>query len=153
MTLTGRTGTAVVVVAIVSLCLNMLLAGLMIGGRWYDGPGRHGPFGERPFMTRFPEEVRPIVKGVFDANKEEFDAHRKQVREARQKVADLLKADTIDRAQLDQALNELSQQTQSMQQFGHQVFIDIAEKLSPEQRREMADRWAKDRFGMRPPEQ
>jgi Spy/CpxP family protein refolding chaperone len=143
MTLTGRTGTVVVVAAIVSLCLNMLLAGVMIGGHWHGGPGRHG---DGPFWTRLPDEARPVVKGVFEAHKAEFDTHRKAVEQAKLKVAELLKADTIDQAQLNQALEDLSRETQAMQQFGHQVLIDIAQKLPPDLRREMADRWAKDRF-------
>jgi Spy/CpxP family protein refolding chaperone len=142
MTLTGRTGTAVVVAAIVSLCLNMLLAGFLIGGRWHDGPG--GPF------HNIPEEARSVAKSVFDSHKSEFDARREAVQQARQEVADLLKADPIDQTQLNQALSELSQQSQAMQQFGQQVMIEIAGKLPPDLRREMADRWAKDRFRMKP---
>jgi hypothetical protein len=57
-----------------------------------------------------------------------------------------LKADTIDQTQLNQALEDLSRETQAMQRFGHQVLVDIAQKLPPDLRREMADRWAKDRF-------
>ncbi|HEV8388584.1 MAG TPA: periplasmic heavy metal sensor [Dongiaceae bacterium] len=145
MTLTGRTGTAVVAAAIVSLCLNMLLAGFLIGGRWHDEPGRG------PFFRNIPEEARSLVKGVFDAHKSEFDTRREAVQQARQKVADVLKADPIDQARLNQALSELLQQTQAMQQFGHQVMVEVAQKLTPEQRRAMADGWAKDRF-MRKPE-
>jgi Spy/CpxP family protein refolding chaperone len=150
MTFTGRTGTALLIAVIVSLCLNLLLGGLLVGGRWHDRPWRDGHHGEGSFLMRFPEEARPIVKGVFDAHKAEFDAHRKQVEEARQKVAELMKADVIDRAQLDLALAELQQRTQTMQQFGHQVMIEVAQKLPPELRREMADRWAKDRFRGKP---
>ncbi len=146
MTLTGRTGTLVVIAAIVSLCLNMLLVGVMVGGRWHDGPGRHGHWG---FMRSIPEEARPLIKEVFEGHKSEFEAHREAVEEARLKVAELLKADTIDRPQLDVALSELMQRTQALQQFGHQVLVDVAEKLPPELRREMADRWARDRFRMK----
>ncbi len=126
-----------------SLCLNLLLGGL------HDRrplARRSRPLAPRRFLARVPEEARPIVKGVFDAHKADFDAHRKAVADARQKVAELMKADVIDRAQLDLALAELQQRTQTMQQFGHQVMIEVAEKLPPELRREMADRWAKDRF-------
>ncbi|HEY3146092.1 MAG TPA: periplasmic heavy metal sensor [Dongiaceae bacterium] len=148
MTLTGRTGTAVVAAAIVSLCLNLALAGVLIGGRWHDGPFHH----DGPFWKDLPEEARPIVKDVFSSHKTDFDAHRKDVEAARQKVADLLKADPIDKDQLNQALAELSQQTQAMQQFGQQVMVEIAEKLPPDLRSEMADRWAKDRFRKPPAE-
>jgi len=147
MTLTGRTGTAVMAAAIVSLCLNMLLAGFLIGGRWHDGPP--GRWGGGP-MANIPEDAREVAKGVFDTHRSEFDQRRQAVQQARQKVADVLKADPIDQAQLNQALSELLQQSQAMQQFGHQVMIEVAQKLTPQQRREMADSWAKDRFRMKP---
>src|SRR5262245_16377743 len=123
MTFTGRTGTALLAALIVSLCVNLLLGGLMVGGRWHGDHGRwRSP---EAFLERFPEEARPIVKGVFDAHKADFDAHRDQVQEAREKVAALMKADVIDRGQLDLALAELQQRTQAMQQFGHQVMIEV----------------------------
>lgn len=146
MTLTGRTGTAVVVALIASLCINLLLAGMMMGGRWHEGPW-HRPFG---LMGSVPEQARPLMKEVFESHKAEFDAHRDQVRQARMKVAEILKSDAIDEAQLDRALTELLQQSQAMRQFGIQVMVEIARKLPPDLRREMADRWAKDRFGRRP---
>lgn len=144
MTFTGRTGTALLVAVVVSLCLNLLLGGLLIGGRWHGDHGRWRS-GES-FLMRVPEDARPIVKSVFDAHKADFDARRKEVEDARLKVAELMKADVIDRPQLDLALAELQQRTQTMQQFGHQVMVEVAEKLPPELRREMADRWAKNRF-------
>lgn len=153
MTLTGRTGTAVLGALIVSLCINLLLAGMMVGGRWYDdddGP-RHGRFLGGPIMRSVPEDARPLVKEVFDSHKAEFDTHRDAIRQARQKVAELLKADTIDQAQLSQAMNDLLQQSQTMRQFGYGVMLEIAQKLPPDVRREMADKWAKERFGGPPP--
>ena len=137
MTFTGRTGTALLAALIVSLCVNLLLAGVMIGGRWHHGG---------PWWREIPDEVRPVMKQTFEANKAEFDARRDAVQQARQKVADVLKADPIDQAKLDQALAELSQQNQSMEQFTQQVMIQVAKQLSPDLRAQMVDRWAKDRF-------
>jgi len=137
MTFTGRTGTALLAALIVSLCVNLLLAGVMIGGRWHHGG---------PWWREIPDEVRPVMKQTFEANKAEFDARRDAVQQARQKVADVLKADPIDQAKLDQALAELSQQNQSMEQFTQQVMVQVAKQLSPDLRAQMVDRWAKDRF-------
>lgn len=141
MTFTGRKGTALLVALIASLCVNLLLAGVMVGGRWHHGG---------PWWRDIPEEARPVMRQAFDAHKAEFDAHRDAVRQARQKVADLLKADPIDQAALDQALAELSQKSQSIQQLGNTMMVEVAKQLSPELRAQMADRWAKDRFRRRP---
>jgi Spy/CpxP family protein refolding chaperone len=145
MTLTGRTGTVVVVALIASLCVNLLLAGVMLGDRWHGGSSRH-----HMFLSNIPEDARPVVKGVFESHRAEFDSHRDAIQQARLKVAELLKAEPIDQAQLDQAVGELMRQSQAMQQFGYQVMVEVARKLPPEVRREMADRWAKDRFRKKP---
>jgi Spy/CpxP family protein refolding chaperone len=140
MTFTGRKGTALLVALIVSVCVNLLLAGVMIGGRWH-GPG--------PWWKDIPEEARAVMKQAFDAHKAEFDARRDAVRQARLKVADILKADPIDQAALDQSLVELSQASQSIQQLGNTMMVEVAKQLPPELRAQMADRWAQDRFRRR----
>ena len=140
MTFTGRTGTALLTALIVSVCVNLLLAGVMLGGRWH-GPG--------PWWKDIPEEARPVMKQAFEAHKAEFDARRDAVRQARQKVADILKADPIDQTALDRALAELSQHSQSIRELGNAMMVEVAKQLSPELRAQMADRWAKDRFRRR----
>ncbi len=141
MTFTGRKGTALLVALIVSVCLNLLLAGVMVGGRWH-GPG--------PWWRDVPEEARPIMKQAFEANKAEFDARRDAVRQAREKVADILKADPIDQAALDQALADLSQKSQAIRELGNTMMVDVAKQLSPEIRAQLAESWAKERFRRRP---
>jgi Spy/CpxP family protein refolding chaperone len=141
MTFTGRKGTALLVALIVSVCVNLLLAGVMVGGRWHHGG---------PWWREIPEEARPIMKQAFESHKAEFDARRDAVRQARQKVADILKAEPIDQAALDQALVELSQASQSIQQLGNTMMVEVAKQLSPDLRAQMADRWAQERFRRRP---
>ena len=141
MTLTGRKGTIVVVALIVSVCLNLAAAGLMIGDHWHDRPGR-GMWGP----TRgVPEEAQPLVKEVFEANRPEFDAKRAAVHEARQRVAAILQADTIDQAALNAAITEMQARMGEMFQVGQRVMVDVAQKLPPEVRKEWAKKWAEER--------
>jgi uncharacterized membrane-anchored protein YhcB (DUF1043 family) len=140
MTFTGRKGTALVVVTVVSICLNLAFAGIMIGGHWdkrSGGPGRW-------LFRSVPEDAKPLVDQALAARQGEFDAQRKAVQEARQKVAELLKADTVDRAQLEAAMAEMSDRFRDMSQIGRQALIDVTMQLTPEQRKEMAEEWAKD---------
>jgi uncharacterized membrane protein len=141
MTFTGRKGTALLVALIVSVCVNLLLAGVMVGGRWHGGG---------PWWMNVPEEARPIMKQAFEANKAEFDARRDAVRQARQKVADILKADPIDQAALDKALADLSQKSEAIRALGNTMMVEVAKQLSPEIRAQMADSWAKERWRRRP---
>lgn len=141
MTFTGRKGTALLAALIVSVCLNLLLAGVMVGGRWHPGG---------PWWQDVPEEARPIMKQAFEANKAEFDRRRDAVQQARQKVADILKTDPIDQVALDQALGDLSQKSQAIRELGNTMMVEVAKQLSPEIRAQMADNWAKERFRRRP---
>jgi Spy/CpxP family protein refolding chaperone len=141
MTFTGRKGTALLVALIVSVCINLLLAGVMVGGRWHHGG---------PWWREVPAEAQPVMKQVFESHKAEFDAHREAVRQARQKVAQILKADPIDQAALDQAMADLTQQSQAIRQLGNTMMVEVAKQLSPELRAELADRWAQERFRRRP---
>jgi uncharacterized membrane protein len=140
MTFTGRTGTALLAALIVSLCVNLLMAGIMIGGRW------HHP---APWWREIPEEARPVMKQVFESNRAEFKTRLGAVRQARETVAGLLKADPIDQARLDQALAELSQQSQAMQQFGDNIMVEAAKQLPTDVRQQMVDRWAEGRYRKR----
>jgi uncharacterized membrane protein len=141
MTFTGRKGTALLVALIVSVCVNLLLGGIMVGGRWHHGG---------PWWREIPEEARPIMKQAFESHKAEFDAHREAVRQARQKVADILKADPIDQAALDQALADLSQKSEAIRALGNAMMVEVAKQLPPDLRAQMADSWSKDRFRRRP---
>jgi Spy/CpxP family protein refolding chaperone len=147
MTLTGRKGTIVVVALIVSVCLNLAAAGMMIGHRWHDGPGRGGMWGA---MRGVPDEAQPLVKEIFDANRAEFDAKRAAVDEARQRVATLLQADTIDQPALDAAMADMQARMGELFQHGQRVMSDVAAKLPPELRKDWARKWAEERRWKKP---
>lgn len=147
MTLTGRKGTAVVVALVVSVCLNLVVAGMMVGHRWHGGD-RMGMFGGP--MRGMPEEARPLVKDIFDANRAEFDAKREAVDQARQRIAAALQGDTIDQAQLDAALGDMQARMAELFQLGQKVMVDVAQKLPPDMRKEWAKKWAEERRWKKP---
>jgi Spy/CpxP family protein refolding chaperone len=148
MTLTGRKGTVVVVALIASVCLNLALAGVMVGHRWHGGPGRMGMFGGQ--MRDVPEAAQPLVKDIFEANRPEFEAKREAVDQARQRLATALQADTIDQAQLDAALGEMQLRMTELYQLGQKVMVDVAQKLPPELRKDWAKKWAEKRRWNKP---
>jgi Spy/CpxP family protein refolding chaperone len=148
MTLTGRKGTIVVAALAVSVCVNLLLAGMMFGQRWHGGPDRGGMFGGP--LRDVPAEARPLVKDIFDANRAAFDAQRQAVDEARQRVAGILQADTIDQAQLEAALGDMQTQMAGLFALGQTVMVDVANKLPPELRKDWAKKWAEQRRWKKP---
>jgi len=148
MTLTGRKGTIVVVALIASVCLNLALAGMMAGHRWHGWDGQRGPSGW--LMRGVPDEARPVVEEIINANQAEFEAKRAVVAETRKRIAALLQADTVDQAQLEAALAEMQSRMGEMFQLGQKVMVDVALKLTPEQRKEWAEKWAEERRWKKP---
>ncbi|MDY0882462.1 periplasmic heavy metal sensor [Dongia soli] len=152
MTLSGRSAVIVAVGGIVSLCLNLFLIGLLVGGLWH-GP-HHGwgsgpvaaddrPSGEPSkigFMT-VPPEIRKELKDVLAPHEAEIDRMRDAMRLARAEVAKQLSADPFDPAAFEQALDTMQQQGQVAQQMMHGLIVEAAPKLSPEMRQRWAKRW------------
>lgn len=146
MTLTGRKGTLVVVALVASVCLNLALAGMMAGHRWHGDE----PRGPAAWLLRgVPDEARPAAEQIVAASEAQFTAKRALVTESRKRVAELLQADTVDRAQLEAALGDMQARLGEMFQLGQKLTADLAMQMTPEQRKQWAQKWAEDRWNRR----
>lgn len=163
MTLSGRGALIITIGAVVSLCVNLFLIGLMVGGRWHErmppwvaamgsadgrnGPGEHP--GDRPgeagrpsgMMSPVPPEIREQMKDILAPHEAEIEQMRKAMRAARLEVAKQLAADPLNQDGLKQALDNLQQQSAAMQQLMHSMMLEAAPKLSPDLRQHWAERW------------
>jgi uncharacterized membrane protein len=92
-------------------------------------------------------KVRKYMQQMFERQREHFEHDREQIREARQKVAHALEREPPDHAQLEAAFTELRSATTASQANLHHSLIELAPKLTPEQRVKLIKRWAK---GKRP---
>jgi uncharacterized membrane protein len=149
MTLSGSGAKWLVGGAVVSLCINLFLIGLM-AGHWFYGPpfGRGGPaggpgHGMEAMINGLPEDVRPVFKQEFGAAKPQFDAARDQVRAARDKVEKAAEADPFDPAAFDQAFSELQTAMDGIQKNAHETIGKILPQLSAKQRHDLVDQWSK----------
>ena len=148
MTISGSGAKWLIGVAVVSLCVNLFLVGLM-AGHWIYGPGfmRGGPDGPRrgieAMIAGVPEDLRPMVKQKFDAAKPQFQAQRDTIRAARDKVAAAAEAEPFDPAAFDQAFKELQQAMAGMGAIAHQTIREILPQIPAEQRRQLVDKWSK----------
>jgi uncharacterized membrane protein len=157
MTLSGSGARWLVGGAVVSLCINLFLIGLM-AGHWIYGPpfGPHGPGGGpgpkggmEAMINGLPEDMRPIFKQEFGAAKPQFDTARDQVRDARTKVEQAAQADPFDPAAFDQAFDQLQASMDGVQKIAHQTIGKILPQLSAQQRRDLVQQWSK-RWDRRP---
>jgi uncharacterized membrane protein len=175
MTLSGRGALVITIGAVISLCINLFLAGLMAGGMWHErmSPWRPGPMGfedgpnamrpgDRPgeaarpggMMVWVPPEIREQMKDILAPHEAEIEQMRKAMRAARLDVAKQLAADPLNPDGLKQALDNLQQRSAAMQQLMHNMMLEAAPKLSPELRQRWAERWQpKPRPAPPPPDQ
>ncbi|HYC04475.1 MAG TPA: periplasmic heavy metal sensor [Azospirillaceae bacterium] len=145
-----------------SVALNLLVGGMILG-RWLQGPhgmkGEHAvlrqggdrPQGKRPrdFVERFvasaPEEMRPYMREALEGRREEAQAHRSEVQEARRAVGTALAAEPFDRAAAGAALERLRTVTAEGQRRLHEVVLQAYEAAPPEVRAKAAARQWRER--------
>jgi hypothetical protein len=66
------------------------------------------------------------------------DKMRDEMRKARERVAELLQADTVDRAALEAALAPMVEQMRGLIDAAHGAMLDLAVKLPAEERKDLA---------------
>lgn len=106
-----RRSTLILTVAlVVSVSLNLLVAGLMLGHHLSGRGGRGGNPGLERLFATVPDEVRREVRRAMAEDEQVRDARRLALREARQQVAAALSARPFDPAAADAALTNLRAQ-------------------------------------------
>lgn len=120
------------ILGLASAVLNVFLIGFL-AGRHAFGPGGCGMRGFRhdnhgPLAHRIPEEDRTRLRQKLDG-----------VRDAREQVRGALLAEPYQAPRLDAALLTLRQRSDALQVDMHQELLEMAGRLSLEQRRKLAD--------------
>jgi uncharacterized membrane protein len=121
-----------VVAGVLSAVLNVFLIGFF-AGRHVFGPGGCGPRGfmhgpRAAFHERVPPEDRARLRQKLVS-----------LREAREQVRAALLREPYDPAQLAEALTNLRKHSAEVQEDMHRMLLEGASKLSPEERRRLAD--------------
>lgn len=144
MTLSGRRAWIAIAVMVVSLCLNALLGGLVLGWRLRGHGDRDGLLGPR-LSRDLPPKARATLKDSFRQRHDTLHARFSAVREARHRVAATLAVDPPDRTALDSAMAELRRATEAAQAVAHAAVIDGLMRLPAETREAVWDHWSRRR--------
>jgi len=126
---------------VASLAVNLFLAGLLAGD-WLMG--RYGPPPFAPAINpswmrhALGPDAERMVAPVMRRHMDEIREHIEATRRARRAVGAALTAEPFDRAALEDALARIRTQNAEAQAAFHGAFVDVADKLSPEQRAELA---------------
>jgi len=142
---------------IVSLGVNLFLAGMMVTGALYHKRGGGMAGYDRPFphwsaRRALEGESRGKVDTIWREARPNLRAHIREVRKARRDIRQQLKADTLDRPALDQAFAALRASTNSAHNAMHALIGRIAETLNVEERRQYFRRrhWRRHRHYRQP---
>ena len=140
--------TALSIALFVSLALNVFVAGWAVGHGFGPRGGPGGPdeaglrIGIERVLRVLPAEDRQVVRGLFEERRPLIRQQFEALREARKKVADVLRAEPFDQAAFEQAYGEMRQRSAGVQDAIHAVIVAAVPKLSPAGRLELAEgRW------------
>lgn len=121
-------------VLLLSLAGNLVVAGFTFSR--IAGPRPGGDI-ERIVaigIRAFPPEIQQAISEGARAKREEMRARLDDVRNARQRMFEVMRADPFDPAALETAYADLREKTNVLQQAGQQIVLDAVAKATPEVR-------------------
>jgi uncharacterized membrane protein len=127
------------VLLILSLSLNLLIAGIVIGSVWAVKRGGYwnAPIAferSRQFMRELPRESRREIRDVFFEHKPALAPYWREVREARIAIGRLIESGHYSPEALDAAMDALFQKEMRARQEAKPMIGAMLAKLTPEQR-------------------
>jgi uncharacterized membrane protein len=134
-----------------SLALNLLLAGTAAGGMWHwkrfhhtaSGGGRGAAeMALQGFIHSLPKErAKELRRVIRQAGRPDILPLIKSVRQARREAADVLSADTFDKAKLVAAFSNIDAAEAATKAATRGVVMAAAEKMTAAERRALTERW------------
>lgn len=125
MTISRRWAIALFAILVVSLGLNLTVAGFMASRVMGGGP-RPPPIGGIVAIgiRSFPPEIQKVIREKSEERRAEIGERLEGVRAARQKMFEVLRADPFDPAALDSAFTELRNRTTELQLIGQEMVAE-----------------------------
>jgi uncharacterized membrane protein len=129
--------TTIIVLAVclvLSLGLNLFAAGALVAMRWFGSP-----LGSAvgAVMQSYPPALRREVRRELFAKRESLRAAADELREARQRMFLLMRADPIDQEALAGAMAEVRAKTTALQALLQSVVAASLETVPPSERQKI----------------
>lgn len=134
MTLRGPLAITLLVALVLSVAVNLAIAGFVFAR--IGGP-RPGPGGEVERIVAigiraFPPEIQKAIAEGSRAKHDELKAKLDLVQEARRKMFDAMRADPFDAAALDAAYADVRAKTTDLQTAGQSIVTDAIANAPPD---------------------
>jgi uncharacterized membrane protein len=131
-------------VLVASLAVNLLIAGA--AGMRYFYPDRLERWSgasftqllPRRFLSDLPEDRRREFLDMLKSRREVFRESRAGMRDVALRFADALEGNPYDEARVTQAVRDFTKLSTQMVDSGTLVTLQIVQKLTPEERRQLA---------------
>jgi uncharacterized membrane protein len=125
------------IVLAISVAVNLLLAGIMVGRAFRH---RHQPpfdGHEQPGMRAERDGRRGPLRGLFREHGDALREKRRSMGDARRTAREALEAEPFDQAALERALEGLRKETVASQEIMHRAIVEAAVKGPPEERKKL----------------
>ena len=149
-----RTGRWTRIVLVVSLALNLAVAGVVVGGMLFHGgprgPGPHGAdggpslrgLGPTPFLMALDPDDREALAAAARERAVPWRENRDAMRDRLDRMLDLIRAQPFDAAAVTEALAALRLAGAERQALGEALLVDRLDAMTPAARTDYADRIA-----------
>ncbi len=125
-------------VVILSLGLNLALAGYILGARSKSFGGFDPTRQYIRWARHLPEsrraDLRPIIRGHFSSMR----PHINNLREGQKNLRRAVAAEPFTSQLLEQTLQQLRKEHLNAQKLGHKSFVLFVQSLTPDERRQLA---------------
>ncbi len=126
------------IILFASIALNVTLLGAL------EARQHEGRFEKRPPMQALmkqletlPESDRADVKETLKAKRKDMRAAMEGIRSERQSVYEYISSDHYTHEEAAKKLAGLRERTTALQQLSQEMILDIADKMTPEQRKNL----------------
>jgi uncharacterized membrane protein len=145
---TGRAPRWMRITLIVSLAINLLIVGAMVGKKLTHkhrrpsfGSSRSLDLGIYSFSRSLPAERRTVIRKALRPERANLKPLRKQLKDARLEAADVLGAEPFDLEALKAVVEKITKAQANYRGAGAAMFLKTVTELTPEERLALSKRW------------
>ena len=126
------------IVAILSVALNLFLAGNLLGHE-FRGPPPPFILEERfdTMLQQLPDKDQPIVRRIIEEHRDELLTKWHALKPINREIGEAVRADPFSPDQVRDAFRKSDQQLAAFRAAIQDVAIEIASKISPEGRKKL----------------
>ncbi len=136
----SRGGAVLGLIAVLSIAVNLFLAGSLVGRQFRPSGSNFEQRldnGWQKVVQQLPEGDKPIVRQIFAQHRDDLIEKWRASRGPEQRAGKALRANPFDEAEVRAEFEKANEGFTEFRKAMQEVFIDIAQKISPEGREKL----------------